>query len=77
MSAEEKAQELVIKFLTASFGTMEEYVPVPKEFAKQCAIIAIDEIISSYSQYKERYEQDIFDNEVSYWQEVKQLLQTL
>jgi hypothetical protein len=47
MTAKEKSDQLLIKFLTASFGTMEEYVPVPREFAKQCAIIAVDEIIAS------------------------------
>ena len=46
MTAKEKAEKLVDSFLTASFGTMEEYVPVPKEFAKQCALIAVDEILN-------------------------------
>jgi hypothetical protein len=44
MTPKEKAINLVDKFLTASFGTMEEFIPVPKEFAKQCALICVDEL---------------------------------
>jgi hypothetical protein len=46
-SPKDKAKELVHSFLIASFGTIEEYVPVPYVFAKQCAIIACQEIINS------------------------------
>jgi hypothetical protein len=46
-SSKDKAKELVHSFLKASFGTIEEYVPVPYVFAKQCAIIACQEIINS------------------------------
>jgi hypothetical protein len=42
LSPKEKAKELVYSYLTASFGTIEEYVPVPYVFAKQCALIAIE-----------------------------------
>ena len=47
LSPKEKAKELVHSYLTASFGTIEEYVPVPYVFAKQCAIIACEHIIES------------------------------
>jgi hypothetical protein len=43
MTAKEKAEQLADSFLTASFGKMQEYVPVPYEFAKQCALIAVDQ----------------------------------
>jgi hypothetical protein len=61
-----KAEELADKFLTASFGTMLVYVPVPYKFAIQCAKIAVEEIIKteppelSYMEY----------GSMSYWQEV-------
>ena len=44
ISPKEKAEKLADSFLTASFGTMEEYVPVPYEFAKQCALICANEM---------------------------------
>ena len=61
MKAKEKAEKLTHSFLTASFGVMQEYVPVPYEFAKQCALIAVDELIKETDW-----------NETGYWQKVKQ-----
>ena len=66
MTPKEKALELVRKFLTASHGTMEEYVPVPYIFAKQCALIAVDEILKAV---EGKYDE--------YWQEVKQEIENL
>ncbi len=54
MTPKEKAEELVDKFDTA----MEFYTPA--RFAKQCALIAVDEIL----------DKDGYNNE--YYQEVKQ-----
>jgi hypothetical protein len=58
MTPKEKAEELVDKFI--------QYVPAEEEFewdyAKQCALIAVDELIfNAHNNYMEKY-----------WQEVKQ-----
>jgi hypothetical protein len=57
MTAKEKAQELVI-------GMKIDYT-VPYIIAKQCALIAVDELIYSHSQ-------DTTDNQFYFLQEVKQ-----
>ncbi|MBP6357754.1 MAG: hypothetical protein KA311_00245 [Sediminibacterium sp.] len=61
MTPKEKAGELVNKFL--------QYTPVEfeYEYAKQCALIAVDEILESY-----KTKDLIYPKEVIYWQEVKQ-----
>lgn len=45
--AKQKAKELIDKYLKLSFGIIEEYIPIPLEFAKQCALIAVDEYINT------------------------------
>ena len=74
-----KAQELVNKFREFADGTDSEtdrYSPgVEKEKAKQCALIAVDEMINYFS--KETFMMaylEIAISEVNYWQEVKQEL---
>jgi len=65
MKAKEKAEELV--------GKMQQNESVmPNEYAIQCAIIAVDEIIQSHVDWStEQYES------VDYWQQVKQELESL
>ena len=49
MTAKEKAQELVTKFRKYASGDDDDYrfsPAIEKENAKQCALIAVDEIIS-------------------------------
>jgi hypothetical protein len=62
MTPKEKAKELVEKFDNA----MEFYTPA--RYAKQCALIAVDEILNVLSEYT--IEPFVFD--IEYWQEVKQ-----
>jgi len=64
MTPKEKAIELVDKMFIemSNFSITDE---VLEEVAKQCALIAVDEII------EELIETD-FANRFSYWQEVKQ-----
>jgi hypothetical protein len=76
MTPKEKAQELVNKFREFADGTDSEtdrYSPgVEKEKAKQCALIAVDEIINGYEfdiLYIEH--KRIMDN-INFWDEVKQ-----
>lgn len=60
MEAKEKAEELVLKYLRIDNNTSEWF---NTHIAKQCALIAIDEII------KENYPQDAI--RCQYWLEVK------
>jgi hypothetical protein len=68
MTPKEKAEELVDKFV--------QYTPADSEleypYAKQCALIAVDEIRSciNWNQYP-------LDKEWGYWDEVKQELEKL
>ena len=62
MKPKEKALELVDKF---------QFILTEKQFGKQCALIAVDEIINSYIQEKNnRY--IVSEKIISYWEEVKQ-----
>lgn len=47
MTPKEKAEELIQKYLKMNDGLIEEFIPIPKEGAKQCALIAVDEIIEA------------------------------
>ena len=67
MKTAEKAKELVDKYLTASFGVMEEYIPVPIMLAKQCALIAVDELLLLIT----------YQPTIDYWNEVKQEIEKL
>ncbi len=64
MTPKEKAKELVSK--------MRRDNEMPYQYAKQCAVISVDEII------KEHYPPFIMSDErYNYWQEVKQEIQAL
>jgi hypothetical protein len=72
MTPKQKAKELVDKFL--------QYTPVEfeYEYAKQSALIAVDEILKSLSQVKWIDEESIdFTSFFDYWQEVKQEINNL
>jgi hypothetical protein len=71
-TAVEKAKELVNKYLKASFGAIEEYIPVPLSFAKQCALIAVDEILKLVSN-----DLDLYYKDCIYWEEVKTEIEKL
>lgn len=60
MTPKEKAYELVCKFMKCTNGC------INIEEAKQCALIAVDEILKECIDIKERY-----------WQEVKQEIEAL
>ena len=69
MTPKEKAKELVDKFYyipnSQGIFMMQDYQ------AKQCALIAVDEILFVVSKYNDT------QAEVSYWQEVKQQIENL
>jgi hypothetical protein len=68
MTPKEKAQKLVDIYLLKGYGVIHE------SFAKQCALIAVDEIINTHL----LSEKDIFGiHPVDYWQEVKKEIEAL
>jgi hypothetical protein len=68
MTPKEKAEELVDKFL--------QYTPADSEleypYAKQCALIAVNEILSDYKNYLLHANTEY--KGLMYWNEVKQEL---
>jgi hypothetical protein len=76
MTPKEKAEQLADSFLTASFGKMQEYVPVPYEFAKQCALIAVNQIILANPHSNPLNTFDTFST-MHYWKKVKQEIEKL
>ena len=67
MTPKEKAIELIEKM----FSNMPKYLQgkIGSETAKQCALICVDEILETESNY--------YPNEINYWQEVKQEINKL
>lgn len=71
MTPKEKAEELVLKFKELpQEGTLMFYLAF--EISKQCALIAVDEIISMQEQVNIK-----FDFNIKYWQQVKQEIEKL
>jgi hypothetical protein len=72
MTPQEKAKELYSKFL--------RYVPAEEEFeheyAKQCALIAVDEILNNNNKIPGLLTQDTMHN-TWFWQEVKKEIEKL
>lgn len=70
MTPKEKAEELVLKFKELpQEGTLMFYVTF--EISKQCALIAVDEILNNNKILFE----DVLNDQ--YWQEVKQEIELL
>lgn len=64
MTPKEKAEELVNKYLKMNDGLIEEFIPIPKEGAKQCALIAVrfakgNPFAGGYNDYLDQVEQEI------------------
>ena len=68
MTPKEKAIDLVNKMLFCYQGHIDEYT------AKQCALIAVDEILDD-----DMYgmEEEHFEKRINYWEEVKQEIEKL
>ena len=74
MTAQEKAKELVDKFLYANKGHFYQDSPLEDlEAAKECALVAVDEIINSVVINN----LIIAENQFIYWEEVKQEIEKL
>ena len=77
MTPQEKAKDLINKFVDASIVEEEEnyFHPKPYSLAKQCALIAVDELINS-TQYEAHIQMAFNHCETTeYWLEVKAFLQ--
>jgi imidazole glycerol phosphate synthase subunit HisF len=79
MTPKEKAQKLVYIYSLKSYGVIHE------SFAKQCALIAVDEILElkeTQEEYQIQYDNGEWSRELGYryskyWQEVKQEIEAL
>ena len=77
MTPQDKAMELMLRYY--------ELIPMNTiSFAKQCALIAVDEIISEYQSMSDTDSIIYIQNEITYvihklvyWQEVKQEIEKL
>jgi hypothetical protein len=74
MTPKEKAEQLVGKLFDSIFPSYDA-----NELAKQCALIAVDEILNVLPQkeYLEDKSKYIENRERLYWQEVKQEIEKL
>ena len=79
MTPKEKAEEITLKYYNLA-----KHLYIPMSFAKQCSLIAVDEIIltCAFNDYKTKkyfehcnyYDDSYF---CTYWKEVKQEIQKL
>ena len=65
MTPKEKAEELINRFENKTYSQVKD------EIAKQCALIAVDEIIKALSKADTCY--DLIEH-IDFWEEVKQEL---
>ena len=75
MTAKEKAKELVRKYW--DLGGIDEDHNCSHYVAKQCALIAVDEIDDIYQKLTPKDDPYCFLLELEYWQEVKQEINNL
>jgi hypothetical protein len=68
MTPKEKAEDLFMMYVNKGMSQIKPVINrfIRKELAKQCALIAVDEILKECIDIKERY-----------WQQVKQEIQAL
>lgn len=69
-TAKEKAEELVLKYLRIDNNTKEWF---NTHIAKQCALIAVDEILQSHYGLLSGVKPSIYE----YWQDVKKEIEKL
>lgn len=68
MIAKDKAQELIEKFINLNSVKLSDYSRIEFPTAKQCALIAVEEILSSFNN---------IDPGKKYWEQVKQEIEKL
>jgi hypothetical protein len=75
MTQKEKAEELFNNMCNANYGFIYELDKEPYNTAKQCALIAVDEILNlSYFTYDPTEDDDLYGN---YWREVRNEIEKL
>jgi len=81
MTPKKKATELVNTYYNKIEHTISnEYAKLTKDITKQCALIAVDEIIEALLEYDNRnntYELQNMDRDFNYWEEVKKEIENL
>jgi hypothetical protein len=73
MTTKEKAEELVKKMYLIHSNSASE---ITMYFAKQCALIAVDEILWEIIKYADNSKEYVTEN-TNYWQKVKQEIEKL
>jgi hypothetical protein len=70
MIPKDKAEELFMIYVNKGMSQIKPVINrvIRKEMAKQCALIAVDEIIDSSPMYYTGFE---YESNLEYWQEVK------
>jgi glutathione synthase/RimK-type ligase-like ATP-grasp enzyme len=66
MTPKQKAKELIESYLNMNDGLIQEFIPIPIEGSRQCALIAVDEVLKECS-----WEQ------TGFWMSVKQEIENL
>ena len=87
MTPEEKAKELVNKFKSNVYKKAfadtdfmyDRYYGLDDEMAKQCALIAVDDLIKiePYERRFRLFDKATFCDQTQYWKEVKQEIEAL
>ena len=72
MTPKEKAQELIDKMYSSYSYPFD--ITVRRRSAKQCALIAVDEIIANI---EPSVSMDVIESRIKYWQEAKQEIEKL
>ena len=78
MTPKQKAEQLWWSYYSAIEHTLsEEYSPHEGAIAKQCASIAVDEIIPLLEEYEESLDVSQRSGELEWWKQVKQEIEKL
>ena len=77
MTPKEKAKKLIYRYHDDAISKMLIIQGNPFDFAKQCALIAVDELIESHLLLTTTHESEPSIRCKRYWQEVKQELEKL
>jgi len=72
MTAQEKAEQLIHKMYVVHSNSVSE---ITLYFAKQCAIIAVDEILEEFDHIP--FDDEYGTHKMKYWQQVKQEIEKL
>ena len=73
MTPKEKAIELVDRYYSLFSLEFENTIDITQ--AKQCALIAVDEILNEYNSYNKSA--IVYNDALSYWDKVKQEIEKL